>query len=75
MDASNIRLFQKNEQDFVLLCKDGRAVQFRIVPGEGYHVVRRLEGVDFKATGDGLRQEGWNCVGPGLEYTDLLQPK
>ncbi len=71
-EPSNQRLFQKG-QNYVLLNKEGKAVQFRLDSKNDIQVEELLEDVDFKATGDGLRADGWKCVGPGIEYEELLK--
>lgn len=71
-DPGSQRLFEHPAGHCILLAKDGRAVQFQ-VDGQGrVRIVRKLSDVDFKATGDGLRAEGWRCVGPGMEYAWVL---
>jgi hypothetical protein len=72
IEPSNQRLFQKG-QHYVLLNKEGKAVQFRLDSKNDVQVEELLEDVDFKATGDGLRADGWKCVGPGIEYEELLK--
>ncbi len=71
-EPSGQRLFQKGEH-YVLLSKEGKAVQFRLDSKNEVQVEQLLDEVDFKATGDGLRTDGWKCVGPGLEYEELLK--
>ena len=71
-DPASQRLFRFTGGRCVLLARDGRAVAFRLAPDGTVQVVERLEGVDFRATGDQLIRDGWRCVGPGLEYAALL---
>ncbi len=56
-----------------MLTKMGEAVSFWVDQEHQIHVVERLKGVDFKATGNRLREEGWRCVGPGLEFVGVLE--
>jgi hypothetical protein len=70
---SSQRLFQYGSERFVLLTTDGVAVAFRVGEDQQIHVIDRQVGVDFQATGDALKQDGWRCVGPGLEYSRLLE--
>lgn len=67
------RLFQHANGGYVLLSKFGQAVSFWFDAQEHLQVKEKLEGVDFKATGSQLIQEGWRCVGPGLEFSWLLE--
>jgi hypothetical protein len=67
------RLFQHPNGGYVLLSKFGQAVSFWFDPKEQLQVKERFEDVDFKATGSQLKQEGWRCVGPGLEFSWLLE--
>lgn len=69
------RLFQHVNGACVLLSKTGVAVSFWIDEEEQVHVVKKLEGVDFKATGTQLKKDGWKCVGPGMEFAWLLEEK
>lgn len=70
---SSQRLFQRSDEHFILLSKDGRAVFFELNERDGVVVRGSLKDVDFKATGTMLRKEGWRCVGPGLEYEWVLR--
>jgi hypothetical protein len=56
-----------------LLTKMGEAVSFWVDEEHQVHVVERLKGVEFKAPGNRLREEGWRCVGPGLEFVGVLK--
>jgi len=69
------RLFQHINGRHILLSKAGIAVFFRIDEKDQIHIAKRLENVDFKATGAQLKKEGWKCVGPGMEYALLLEDK
>ena len=62
------RLFSKGGTHFVLLHKKGVAIAFQL-DGDGnvHHVDRQTE-VSFTSTGIALIEDGWKCVGPGLEY-------
>lgn len=71
-DPSRQRLFSHPSGHFILLTKDGAAVHFQVDGQNRVHILRKLEDVDFKATGDGLRADGWRCVGPGFEYQWVL---
>ena len=71
-DPASQRLFRFGGGRHVLLARDGRAVTFRLAPDGTVRVGERLEGVDFRASGDQLVRDGWRCVGPGLEYAELL---
>lgn len=66
------RLFQDGSGRFVLLHKAGIAVSFWLAEDGSVRVVERIEGIDFKATGAGLKRGGWTCVGPGMAYARLL---
>ncbi len=72
-DLSRQRLFSHPGGSFILLTKDGAAVQFQVDGQRRVRILRKLEDVDFKATGDGLLAEGWRCAGPGTEYTWVLK--
>ena len=67
------RVFQRADGQYVLLTKQGKAISFYIDAQDAIHVVEKLEGVDFKATGTQLKKEGWKCIGPGLEFNRLLE--
>jgi len=66
------RLFQHANGGCVLLVKSGGAVSFWIDDNNGAHVIERLKDVNFRATGTQLKKDGWRCVGPGLEFSWLL---
>ncbi len=65
-------VFQHINGRYILLTKAGKAVSFWVDERERAHVLEELEGVDFKATGTQLKKEGWQCIGPGLEFERLL---
>lgn len=67
------RLFQKDANSFVLLHKDGKAVAFQSDQNGNVNIVDRQADVDFRSTGLSLLDEGWKCVGPGLEYGWLFE--
>ena len=67
-----MRLFQDREGRCVLLHKAGIAVSFWLDDARTVHVVERIAGIDFKATGSQLKRDGWTCVGPGTAYASLL---
>ena len=67
------RVFQHADGRYILLTKGGKAISFWIDEQDAIHVLERLEGVDFKATGTQLKKEGWKCIGPGLEFHRLLE--
>jgi len=69
----NQRLFQDRTGRCILLQKTGIAISFWLDEANAVHVVERIEGIDFTATGNQLRREGWKCVGPGMAYTRLLE--
>jgi len=71
-DPGGQRLFQHANGGCVLLAKSGEAVSFWVDGKNGAHVIERLNGVDFRATGTQLKKDGWRCVGPGLEFSRLL---
>jgi hypothetical protein len=66
------RVFQHPNGECILLVKSGEAVSFWVDENNRPHVIERLKGVDFKATGTQLKKDGWRCVGPGLEFSHLL---
>ena len=72
-DLSRQRLFSHPGGNFILLTQGGTAVQFQVDGQHRVRILRKLEDVDFKATGDGLRADGWRCVGPGTEYSWVLE--
>jgi len=67
------RLFQDRSGRRVLLHKTGIAVSFWIDEDKAVHVVDRIEGIDFKETGNQLIREGWKCIGPGMDYAGLIE--
>lgn len=67
------RVFQHANGRYILLTKAGTAVSFRVDEQDAVHVLEKLEGVDFKATGTQLKKEGWKCIGPGIEFSRLLE--
>jgi hypothetical protein len=67
------RVFQHADGGYVLLTKAGKAVSFYMDEQDVIHVLEKLEGVDFKATGTQLKKEGWKCIGPGIEFSRLLE--
>jgi hypothetical protein len=69
------RLFQHSAGRCVLLHKAGIAVSFRLAEDSTVRVLERIEGVDFKATGNQLIKDGWKCIGPGMAYAWLLEAK
>ncbi len=69
----NQRVFQHTNGRYILLTKAGEAVSFWVDERERAHVLEELEGVDFKATGTQLKKEGWQCIGPGVEFERLLE--
>ena len=66
-------VFQHISGRYILLTKAGKAVSFWVDERERAHVLEELEGVDFKATGTQLKKEGWQCIGPGVEFERLLE--
>ena len=71
----NQRVFRHTSGRCILLTKAGKAVSFWVDEQERAHVLEELEGVDFKATGTCLKKEGWQCIGPGVEFAKLLEGK
>jgi hypothetical protein len=67
------RLFRHANGGAILLEKSGRAVSFWTDEKGKVYVAKRLDGVDFRATGTQLKKDGWQCVGPGLEFSYLLE--
>jgi hypothetical protein len=63
------RLFQKGASNYVLLHKSGKAIAFRLDRNGNVTIVDRLTDVSFRSTGLSLLDDGWKCVGPGLEYS------
>jgi hypothetical protein len=61
-DPSTCRLFGYDKKHFILLSKEGKAVSFFLDDNEQPHVKETLEDVDFKGTGDMLREQGWKCI-------------
>jgi hypothetical protein len=66
------RLFQKGAHNFVLLNTEGQVVAFPME--DKIKIINRQSDVDFKSTGNALRADGWQCIGPGLEYSWLFEP-
>ena len=67
------RLFQKGGNHFVLMHKNGMAVAFQLDHNGMVVVVDRQTDVSFTPTGISLIEDGWTCVGPGLEYSWLFE--
>lgn len=67
------RLFQKGADHFVLMHKDGKAVAFQSDQNGNVNITDRQTDIDFTSTGLLLLDEGWKCVGPGLEYSGLFE--
>jgi len=67
------RLFQKGVNHFVLMHKNGKAIAFRLDENKHVNVVDRQTDVHFRSTGISLIDDGWKCVGPGLEYSWLFE--
>ena len=67
------RLFQKGVNNFVLLHKNGKAVAFQSDQNGNVNIVDRQTDVSFRSTGLSLLDDGWKCVGPGLEYSWLFE--
>ena len=69
----NQRVFRHASGRYILLTKAGKGISFWIDQQQQAHVLEELEGVDFKATGTWLKKQGWQCIGPGLEFEELLE--
>ena len=67
------RLFKKGATNFVLLHKDGKAVAFQLDQNGDVTIIERQTDIRFRSTGLSLLEEGWTCVGPGLEYSFLFE--
>ena len=67
------RLFQKGADHFVILHKNGKAVAFKSDQNGNVNIVDRQTDVNFTSTGLFLLDDGWKCVGPGLEYSWLCE--
>jgi hypothetical protein len=67
------RLFQKGSYNFVLLHKSGKAIAFQLDQNGDVTIVDHLTDVSFRSTGLSLIDDGWKCVGPGLEYSWLFE--
>ncbi len=67
------RLFQKGANNFVLLHKHGKAVAFQSNQNGNVAVIERQTDIDFNSTGLSLLDDGWKCMGPGLEYSWLFE--
>lgn len=67
------RLFQKNDNHFVLLHKKGQAVAFQADLNGNVTIADRQTDIDFSSTGLSLIDDGWKCVGPGLEFSWLFE--
>lgn len=67
------RLFQKGAHNFVLLHKCGKAIAFQLDQNGDVTIVDRQTDVNFRSTGLLLIDDGWKCVGPGLEYSWLFE--
>jgi hypothetical protein len=67
------RLFLKNTNNFVLLHKNGMAIAFQLDQEGNLSIVDRQNDINFRSTGRLLLEEGWTCVGPGLEYSWLFE--
>jgi hypothetical protein len=68
------RLFQKGADNFVLLHKNGKAVAFQSNQNGDVNIIDRQTDIDFSSTGLSLLDDGWKCVGPGLQYSWLFEP-
>jgi hypothetical protein len=73
LKLKNQRVFRHTSGRYILLTKAGKAVSFWVDEQERAHVLEELKGVDFKATGTLLKKEGWQCIGPGVEFEKLLE--
>ena len=67
------RLFEKGAGNFVLLHKNGKAIAFQLDRHGAVSIVDRQTDVNFRSTGLSLLEDGWKCVGPGLEYSWLFE--
>jgi len=67
------RLFQKGADNFVLLHKNGKAVAFQSNQNGNVNIIDRQTDIDFSSTGLSLLDDGWKCVGPGLQYSYLFE--
>lgn len=67
------RLFQKGANHFVLMHKTGKAIAFQLDHDGNVTVVERQTDVSFTSTGLSLIDDGWKCIGPGLEFSWLFE--
>lgn len=67
------RLFQKSGNNFVLMHKNGEVVAFQLDHNGNVTIVDRQTDVSFTSTGLSLINDGWKCIGPGLEYSLLFE--
>ena len=67
------RLFQKGKNNFVLMHKKREAIAFQLDHHGNVRIVDRQSDIAFTSTGRALIDEGWKCVGPGLEYSGLFE--
>lgn len=67
------RLFQKGDNHFVLLHKSGKAVAFQLDENGNVNIVDRQTDIHFTETGLSLLDDGWKCIGPGLEYSWVVE--
>ncbi len=67
------RLFQKGADNFVLLHKNGKAVAFQSDQNGNVNIVDRQTDINSRLTGLSLLDDGWKCVGPGLQYSWLFE--
>lgn len=67
------RLFEKGINNFVLLHKNGKAVAFQLDHYGNVSIVDRKTDINFRSTGLSLLEDGWKCIGPGLEYGWLFE--